>query len=260
MTTSQNGWPASTNKTAIGIVDAVCPNSDVNFPQGVKSGDVKTVLMYVADQFNKTVEPLVAGHCWGYDYKKIEGSLTVSNHASGTAIDLNAPAHPMGRAGTFNTAKVAAIRNIIRYCEGVVRWGGDYSGRKDEMHFEINTDSAGVSRLAHKISQAGDHTLLVVDGVLGENTIKRWQQVMKTGVDGVISHPSDLVKAVQQRLKETVDKALVVDGEGVAQNGKHTITAEWLQRYLKVPVDGVISTPTSEAIKAVQRRLNTGTF
>jgi hypothetical protein len=260
MTTSQNGWPASPNKSAIGIVDATVPGTDVVFPQGVKDGDVKTVLMYVADQFNKTVEPLKAGDCWGYYYRNIQGSTTVSNHASGTAIDLNAPAHPMGKAGTFSATQTAAISNIIRYCEGVVRWGGNYSARKDEMHFEINADAAAVARVAAKIAEHGDHTLLAIDGVLGSNTIARWQQIMGTPVDGVIDHPSELVSAVQKHLKGTVDRALVVDGEGINQDGKHTITAEWLQRYLKTPVDGVISTPISEVVKAVQRRLNTGKF
>jgi hypothetical protein len=35
-----------------------------------------------------------------------------------------------------------------------VRWGGNYSGTKDEMHFEINVGpgSDRVARLAHKIN------------------------------------------------------------------------------------------------------------
>lgn len=265
MTTSQNGWPASSNKESIGVVDAVAPGTSVSFPQGVKGGDVKTILMYVAQQFHETVEPLKDGECWGYDYRSISGSKTVSNHGSGTAIDFNASEHPMGKKGTFTAKQVAAIHEIIKYCDAAVRWGGDYSGRLDEMHFEINTDAAGVAKLATKIAgHAGgastNPTLLVVDGMLGPNTIKAWQHIMKTTVDGEISHPSDLVKAVQTKLKNTVGKALDVDGEGINQNGKHTVTVEWLQRYCKTPVDGVISTTASEVVKAVQRKLNAGSF
>jgi hypothetical protein len=149
MATSQNGWKASPDKAAIGIVSPKV--AGVSFPQGVRGGDVATVLMWVAERFHKTVEPLRAGWCWGYHHKKIEGSSQLSNHASGTAIDLNAPAHPMGRSGTFSAKQVRAIRSILDYCDGVVRWGGDYSTRPDEMHFEIVRGAAEVARLAAKI-------------------------------------------------------------------------------------------------------------
>jgi D-alanyl-D-alanine carboxypeptidase-like protein len=260
MTTSQNGWPADSNPADIGIVKPSI--AGVDFPNGVRGGDVETVLMYVANKFHHTVEALHDGWCWGYYYKKIEGSSEISNHASGTAIDLNAEHHPMGKSGTFSVAQRNAIRVILHDCEGVVRWGGDYSGRKDEMHFEIVGNAASVKRVASKFrgTQAGPPTAqLTVDGVLGPNTIKRWQQIMGTGVDGVISHPSDLVKAVQKRLK-VVDANLVVDGEGIAQDEKPTNTIGALQRYLKAPVDRKISKPTSQTIMALQRRLNEGRF
>lgn len=104
-------------------------------------------------------------------------------------------------------------------------------------------------------------TKLDVDGMLGEQTIRRWQQVMGTPVDGVITPGnSDLVRAVQQRLKATVDRNLVVDGDGIYQNGHRYKTVGALQRYLKSPVDEVMSTPRSEVVKALQRRLNEGRF
>lgn len=147
---SQNGWAASPDKSAIGIESPKVPGTDVDFPQGIREGDVTTVLMYVASEFHRTVEPLKDGWCWGYYYKQIEGSSTLSNHASGTAIDLNAPAHPMGKADTFSSTEVAAIRKILDFCD-VVRWGGDYTGRKDDMHFEIVGDAAAVALVAAKI-------------------------------------------------------------------------------------------------------------
>lgn len=261
MTTSQNGWAASSNPKSIGVVSMHV--GSVTFPQGVKSGDVLTVLQYVATQFNATVEKLRAGWCWGYDYKPIEGSTTISNHASGTAIDLNAPEHPMGSSGTFGTKAKAAIRKIINDCDDVVRWGGDYTGRKDEMHFEIIGNAAAVAKLAAKLS-GGTSTppasdKLGVDGQLGPKTIKKWQQVMGTPADGVISHPSDLVKAVQKHLNDHGAK-VGVDGEGINQDGKVTETVVALQKYLGSPVDGKLSTPVSDAVKALQKKLNGGSF
>ena len=180
MTTSQNGWPASSSKAALGIVDANVYG--VHFPGGVRGGDVEHVLMYVAQKFHETVEALHPGWCWGYFYKEISGSSTLSNHASGTAIDLNAPNHPVGKAGTFNAAQKAAILKILDVCEGVVRWGGNYTGRKDEMHFEIVGNAKATARVAAKVRppQAPPPVpQLEVDGELGPATIKRWQQIMK---------------------------------------------------------------------------------
>ena len=107
-------------------------------------------------------------------------------------------------------------------------------------------------------SQSGD---LVVDGKLGPHTIRKWQEVMGTKVDGEISPTkSQLVRAVQERLRATVNSRLVVDGEGIYQNGKFYKTAAALQDYLGVPVDGRISSPVSVTIKALQRRLNENRF
>ncbi len=126
----------------------------VGFPGGVRRGQAGTILRYVATRMHAEVEPLRSGWCWGWSYRRIRGGSQYSNHASATALDLNAPRHPLGRRGTFSTAQVRRIHAIIDACDGVVRWGGDYRGRKDEMHFEINvrpTDPR-VARLAARIT------------------------------------------------------------------------------------------------------------
>lgn len=147
MATSQNGWPvdetgAGQDRTAV---------AGVTVPNGVRRGDVAVVLHHLMTRFDQEVEPLVPGHCWGWFVKKIEGSTVVSNHASGTAIDLNAPAHPMGVRNTFTRMKQGRIRGILADLDGVVRWGGDYTGRPDDMHFEIVKGAAAVRALASKI-------------------------------------------------------------------------------------------------------------
>lgn len=101
---------------------------------------------------------------------------------------------------------------------------------------------------------------LLVDGKLGESTIKRWQKIMGTPVDGVITKPSDLVKAVQRVLNTKVHAGLVVDGDGIRQDGQVYNTARALQKYLGTPQDGRISTPVSDVVKALQTRLNGGHF
>ena len=145
MSTSQNGWLAN-NRSVI---------ASYSIPGGkiaVRKGDVATVLVYVAKRFHSEVEPLRWPGNWGYAERPIRGSsTTLSNHASGTAIDLNAPRHPLGKRGTFSKRQVAAIRKILADTGGVIRWGGNYRNRKDEMHFEINAGSARVREVAKAI-------------------------------------------------------------------------------------------------------------
>jgi hypothetical protein len=103
---------------------------------------------------------------------------------------------------------------------------------------------------------------LTVDGELGPKTIRRWQQVMDTTVDGVITPGnSQLVRAVQTYLNQFGFR-LTVDGDGIYQspNRVRTRTIGALQRYLRVPVDSYLTHPSSETVKALQRKLNNGAF
>jgi hypothetical protein len=151
MAVSQNGWGAAYQ---VGnTVRDVPPLTKLSWITGsVRSGDVWTVLNEVARRFNNEVEKINPAESWGYAPRPIRGSsTTLSNHASGTAVDFNAPRHPLGKVNTFNPAQRAAIRKILNDLGGVVRWGGDYTGRKDEMHFEINATPAAVAKVANAI-------------------------------------------------------------------------------------------------------------
>lgn len=102
---------------------------------------------------------------------------------------------------------------------------------------------------------------LDVDGELGPKTIAKWQRVMGTPVDGVIT-PGDslLVRAVQRHLAARVNHRLVVDGDGIYQDGRQYKTVGALQTYLGTPVDLRISMPRSQVVMALQRRLNEDRF
>lgn len=110
-------------------------------------------------------------------------------------------------------------------------------------------------------SPASNNDDLEVDGKLGKLTIARWQEVMGTPVDGVISVPSSmLVAEVQRQLNRRIDAHLLVDGYGIVQNNQPYDTVAALQRYLGTPQDRRLSVPVSECIKQLQRRLNQGRF
>jgi hypothetical protein len=132
---SQNGWTAPGRSV---IVTMTVPGTAVKLP--VRAGPAGQLLVAAAARWHREVEPLVAGTCWGYADRTVRGSATdLSNHASGTAIDLNAPQHPLGTAPTanFTAAKIDAIHRIVAAYAPCLRWGGDYTGRKDGMHLEI---------------------------------------------------------------------------------------------------------------------------
>lgn len=123
----------------------------------VRKGDAYTVLNELARRFHNEVEPITKAHSWGWAYRPVRGASVVSEHAAGTAVDFNAPKHPLGRSGTFTRAQVNAINRILKDLDGVVRWGGNYSGRKDEMHFELQGGVKKLAAVARKI-QGGSKT------------------------------------------------------------------------------------------------------
>jgi hypothetical protein len=73
----------------------------------------------------------------------------LSNHSSGTAIDLNATQHALGKVGTFDAAKVPMIKALAK--KYGLTWGGDYRGRKDEMHFEVHLNPEQAKKLVTKL-------------------------------------------------------------------------------------------------------------
>ncbi len=148
--TSYNDWPVGSPASTIGVSWYTVPGTSPTVYLQVRSGDVATVMMYVASRFNAEVEYLVDDYSSAYSYRMNVNNPSVwSNHASGTAMDLNFNQHPNGVAvsRTFTSGQVSAIRKILDDCNGVMFWGGDYTGTVDAMHFEIDVPP-GDSRLS----------------------------------------------------------------------------------------------------------------
>lgn len=155
MAQSYNGWPASPNPKAIGINAGWAPIPGHTLPGGIKAGDVEVVMTYCAQQLQAHVEPIDAGghDDWGYSYRADRNNASaLSCHASGTAFDWNATRHPNGKRGTFTAAQVETINDICtRQVAGVVKWGGNFHGTPDEMHFEIDADAQQVAAVAARL-------------------------------------------------------------------------------------------------------------
>lgn len=176
---SGNGWVASANPHDIGVV-AFAPDGH-SFPGGVRGGDVAYLFTYLVHRFAREVQPLGDG-CWGYAYRPNRNDPnSLSNHASGTAIDINAPLHPNGKAGTFTTAQVTHVHAILTALGGVIRWGGDYHSTVDAMHFEINIDAAHVAAQAEKLRAAANRYPVLKFGSHGPAVLRYTVALNKHG-------------------------------------------------------------------------------
>lgn len=248
----------------------------------VRAGDAHTILNELGRRFNAEVETIRKDWSWGYAYRNVRGASIHSEHSAGTAVDFNAPEHGLGRVGTFSGAQVKAIRRILADLDGTVRWGGDYAGRKDEMHFELQGGVNKLAKVAAKINggtikpvgnvkpskpkpaksdRPTDYKDLTVDGVFGGATAKATQILMsqiglyERAIDGDAGKYT--WEAVQEWLNGLGYYHRAVDGDF----GKHSIIA--LQQFLAKKgqldtklwlIDGKFG---KETIKAFQRYLNT---
>ena len=146
---STNGWPASKDKAEIGVKSFAVPGTTLKL-QCAEA--VAPLLIGFASEFDSLIESIDGGSLddWGYCYRDVRGVTgKLSNHSSGTAIDLNATKHPLGKAGTFPNEKVPMIRALAKKY-GMI-WGGDFRHRKDEMHFEIAVTPAKAAALIGRL-------------------------------------------------------------------------------------------------------------
>ena len=154
MEKSYNGWPASKDQAEINVKPYPVEGTNLKIRCAKDAGEL---LAGFAAEFHALIEPIDEGKLddWAYAYRNVRGTTDkLSCHSSGTAIDLNATQHPLGKAGTFPLAKVPMIQALAKKY-GLV-WGGDYRGRKDEMHFEVSVNQEQAKKLIIKLGLDGD--------------------------------------------------------------------------------------------------------
>lgn len=149
MITSSNGWQASADPLEIGIKSYKVPGTKVKLRC---SEGAAPLLVTFAAEFHAHIEPIDEGILddWGYAFRNIRGSTDrLSNHSSGSAIDINATRHPLGHAGTFKPMQIVLIQALCK--KYALRWGGNYLSRKDEMHYEIDLTPVKAAALILKL-------------------------------------------------------------------------------------------------------------
>lgn len=241
MAVSQNGWAAP--PPSLG---------DLSWITGkVRVGDVHTVFDYLCTRFNAEVEKIHKAWSWGYAYRPIVGSTTLSNHASGTAIDLNAPAHPLGPSGTFSAKQTAAIQKILADLDQTIRWGGNYKiARKDEMHFGVHTNAATLHRIAEKIRAkqlpGQVPTWTPSPSAISDLGIIQKQFRIAQGLEKGIIRRYHGTGNIQIALNKKYGAGLVVDG----YVGKRTVAA-WKTHETRVGGTGRAATPDALSLSRI---------
>jgi hypothetical protein len=142
---SYNGYPASKDPDEINIKSYPVKGTDRKLRCAESVGPL---LAAFAAEFHELIEPIDDGTFddWGYAFRMVRGSTDrLSCHSSGTAIDLNATKHPLGKAGTFPAEKIPMLRALAK--KYGLKWGGDFKSRPDDMHFEVEVSAAKAKAL-----------------------------------------------------------------------------------------------------------------
>lgn len=155
MATSQNGWPAL-DRSSDKLYKWIIPGTNRHFL--MRNGSAGFLLAHFILWYHEKVHRLDAPGSvwdeWAWAWRPIRGQEEgLSNHSSGTAVDLNATNYPLGTT-LMKRWRILKILARLVFFRGTIRWGGQYQGRKDQMHFEINKPLGRVERLARRLANS----------------------------------------------------------------------------------------------------------
>lgn len=179
------GWPNCQSGHIVTIIRA----------DGIKlpvHRDLKVLIALLCDETERRGYNLVPGWCWGFACRAIRGSSSPSNHSWGLAVDLNAPTNPMtSPLKTDMPGWMPELWNSYGF-----RWGGDYSGRKDAMHYEFMGSPADARGMTKKAlwTLGGDE--LTPEQ---EAKIDKLLALMEAMADGLFAKDNAVAKAASGR-------------------------------------------------------------
>lgn len=154
MATCQNGWPVLQSGSKQ-LRTFEIPTAGGRHLV-LQHGSAGFLLVHMAVYWDRNIERLDLGIWdeWGHAVRAVRGqSSGYSNHAGGTAEDLNATRHPRGVATrhTFTNRQIDQIHRRLKMYDGCLRWGGDYHNVPDGMHLEIDKGLAQVEKTARRL-------------------------------------------------------------------------------------------------------------
>lgn len=203
MPKSQNGWEAN-DVTLTDVQTIPGTQRKIRLRKGAAGFLLRRVAAFIDREVENIDEPTQDD--WGYAERPIRGSSTkLSNHASGTAIDVNATKHPLGATGTWSAAQKKKIHGHLNEYDGVIRWGEDYTKRKDGMHFEIVADAAAVQAVYDQLKNKPGTGTTPAPPKEEEPTVQEIEQLTKK-VDDNADLAGKRWKQTQDALKAHSDR------------------------------------------------------
>jgi len=153
MATSQNGFRVL-DQGANPLRKFYIPGAERHLV--LRDGSAGFLLIHNAVYIDRSVERLDLGVWdeWGHAVRPVRGqSSGFSNHASGTACDLNATRHPrtVATRKTWTDFQINRIHRRLKMYDGCLRWGGDYKNVPDAMHWEIDKPLAQCEKTARRL-------------------------------------------------------------------------------------------------------------
>lgn len=133
-----NGWPVIASRSDKNLATGKIPGTNIRLTAHKVA---LPVLLAVAAEVHGRVHSITANNAdgqdeAGYTYRVIAGTSEYSNHASGTAIDLNWRMWPMFKRRMTGAQRKAAVAIAAEFSP-IITWGGEWGSRADEMHWEI---------------------------------------------------------------------------------------------------------------------------
>jgi len=178
---------------------------------------VAPLLLEMGAWWHRTVEPLRAEWCRGYAHRLVHGAGRLTNHASGTAVDLNAPLHPRGRSGTLGPHRLA----VTRKAASLGLRSGALHRDPDETHVELVAPAQRAAEFVAELA-AREEAVPVLQrgpvlrrGARGEDVhraqrlLDTWCPYLRLVADGVYGPATEVaVRELQRRTGLTADGVL----------------------------------------------------
>lgn len=243
-----SGWPACLDKAKRPPLAEVRRAGVIVFVRKEIGPLVATLFDATEQRFGYDIK---AGQTWGYGCRAVRGSTTTpSNHSWGLAIDINAPANPMGK--TFRSDIPPGV--VAMWWDCGFYWGGWYRTRPDAMHFEYVHRPSDVGGDLVKAARYADGTALVGAGAgavalaavarggAGAAVLTRSLRLSRPFLRG------DDVKWAQERLNfKGAAPPLVVDG---VWGRKSDAALRQFQQRCGLVVDGICGPKSHAALAA----------
>lgn len=152
MAKAQNGWTGITSASSTLLHDWQIPCQGGFRQVPLRRGSAGFLLCHFAMWWDDAISPIMGGTFdeWGWSYRYIGNSGVLSNHAPGTALDIDATEFPQGRYNLTKDQR-SKLQRRMTFFGGTLAHGAFYRTTVDEMHVEINRLLPEVERKARQL-------------------------------------------------------------------------------------------------------------